>query len=395
MTATELVPAGVVDVGAVPGDGVRQHAETCALRWLHGYVNAETRNAYAIDIGLSAEVRAALPGGPRSPAPAAAWAWIPWARARGLDPAGELTVETFESWVHTLHKTTGSKSVRRRRWGALCAFYARLRRDGLVRCDPDDLLNRRTMGLSGSDPSATVALTVLQMRALFVGAEIATGPARDRHRAMLAVLAATGCRAKELVSLDLDDYQRPAGNGPALLRLDGKGEKQRWVKLPAADADVVDAYLPVRVQPGPAGTVAVVGQVSAGRTAAPLFTTVRGRRVHVDDVTAMLRRIARRPQLDDPKPQVRAAARELAPIRDTIRPHQLRHAYARTAEENGVPLSQIKQDLGHASLVTTQTYLHAREVAEHSGAQVVSDTYHAGVLDLQTQDPTRTDAAEE
>jgi site-specific recombinase XerD len=390
--STELVlaPAPVVDVPASDRELQRRFAEQMATRWLHEYTSAKTRNSYGFDIGLSASIRASLPGGPVNPAPPEEWSWIPWALNQGIDPAGELTKVQAESYVHALEAAfPDTKNVRRRRWTALVAFYRSLRSEQVVRCDPNDLVNRRTMGLSGTDPSSTLPLTPGQIRALYVAVQLAVYN-RERYQAMVAVLAATGCRAEELVGLDLDDFRhQPAGH--ALLRLDGKGSKQRWVLLPAADTALVDAYLPSRVAPADTyRELALVGQVSSGySTPQPLFTTRTGRRVHEDNVALMLRTIARLPSHDDSRPAVQEAARQLAPIRDSIRPHQFRHSYADTASRNGVRIEQIAADLGHATVATTQTYLHASRLAEDSAARVVSGIYHAGVVDLRTQlDPT-------
>jgi integrase/recombinase XerD len=371
----ELVPAGasVVDRAADEWDLLRRRAEGLAVRWLHGYTTARTRNSYAVDIGLSPELRAALPDGPASPGPAPEWAWIPWALDHGINPAGQLRREHAEAYAHALNGQT--KRSRQRRWSALRAFYRHLRISDIVTCDPGEMVNRRTMGLSGADPSPTMPLHTDQVRALYLAAGL-PHQSRARSRALLAVLASTGCRAAELVGIDLADY-RPQPEGHALVLLDGKGGKRRWVVVPAPDAELVAEYLEVRVGPRPSAVVALPGQVSAGQSGqVPLFTTSKGQRLHVNAVTHTLRTIARRPSLNDQRAEVRKAAKLLAPIVDTIHPHPFRHTYTVVAERNGVPVSQIAQDLGHASIVTTQNYLHAQQGAEHSAARVVSGIYH-------------------
>lgn len=372
---TDLVPvaATLVDHAADKRERVRRRAEESVVRWLHGYSNPLTRNGYAFDIGLSPELRAALPGGPSKPRPAPGCVWIPWALDHGIDPSGQLRREDAEAYAHVLQDLP--KKTRQRRWASLCAFYRYLRVEGHVSCDPGEMVNRRTMGLAGSDPSTTLAPAATQVRALYLAASLSRRQ-RERNRAMLAVLAATGCRAAELVALDLGDY-RPHPDGHAKLRLHGKGGKERWALLPAPDTALVEAYLETRVARLTSGTVARVGDVSAGGLTQPLFTTSKGRRTHVDNVPRMLRTIARQARPDHPDPAVRDAARVLAPLVDSIHPHQLRHAYAVTAEQAGVQVSQIQRDLGHSSLSTTQTYLHAGEV-ERSAARVVSGIYHAG-----------------
>jgi integrase/recombinase XerD len=375
-----------------PGEAVAARAVRLAVECLQGYASVKTRNAYARDLGLPAEVRAALPGGPRNPAPPEDTAWIPWALARGVDPAGELTPEIVRAWVHTLQAAGAGKNVRRRRFAALLAFYRHLRVAKVVHCDPNNLINRKTMHLSGTDPSSTKPVTAAQVRALHLAAALDTTRSRERSQAMVAVISAAAPRVEEFVGLDLEDYQRVSPTGHGFLTLDGKGDKKRVQLLPPADCDLLDTYLQVRVAPDAGTEVTVAGQVSnRSPVAQPLFTSDCGTRLHVNSVTHILRRLAKLPQLDDSRAVVRAAARELAPIKDTLHPHQFRHGYASLAAENGVPLHHIQADLGHASLTTTQTYLHISDRAKNSAAAKVSGIYHAGVQ----QDIAATDTTEE
>lgn len=379
---SELVPveATVVDRVADERELWRRRAEELAVGWLHGYTNALTRNAYGRDIGLSPEVRAALPDGPANPAEPAAWSWIPWALNHGIDPAGQLTKQDAEAYAHVLEAHV--KRSRQRRWAALVAFYRFLRSEEIVTCNPDEMVRRRTMGLAGRPPSPTLPLHPRQVQALYLAATLpgrGLSPAmRLRRQAMLAVLAATGCRAAELVAINLADY-RPQVDGHALIQLHGKGEKDRWVMLPAPDAELVDAYLEVRTAPQTGVTVALPGDVSAHRAVPqPLFTTSRdggGTRLHVNEVQRTLDQLVCLPKLTHPDRKVREAAKILAPLVGNIHPHQLRHTYVTVAVRNGVSIVQVSDDLGHARLDTTQTYLHTEGV-ENSAARVVSDIYH-------------------
>jgi site-specific recombinase XerD len=355
-----------------------------AAGWLAGYTSAHTRNAYARALGLPPEMRAALPGGPRSPRPAPAWTWIPWCRSRpvgGLvDPAGDLEKGTVTAWAQALHAAhPQAKSTRAQAFAALCAFYRHLRQAGEVTTDPGDLLNRRTAGLSGTDPSATLALSAEQVHALLTAAACDTSSQAVRNQAIVAVLAATGARVAELVALDVGDYYPARPEKPGMLLLAGKGGKKRWQALPAAEVSLLQTYLTVRVPPlEQASTVPVVPGDVAARAAGedPLFTTRHGHRLHPDTIAPLLRRLAVLPASEDPNPDIAAAGQTLAPVKDRLHPHQLRHAYAVTAEAAGVPISRIQADLGHAHLSTTQTYLHAGQVADGSAAVLVSAAYH-------------------
>lgn len=372
-------------------DAARQAAENAYRlqgEWLHGMTNPKTRNSYAVDIGLRNTERAQLPGGVQKPKPLPSDAWVPFAISRGIDPAGELTVQQAEAYAHYLdYCHPDSKKTRQRRWAAVCSFYAFLQRNRLVYLTPKDLLDRqarRNVGLIGTAPKKSRALSVEQILAVRVAVRLDRTRDRVRNEAMIAVLAATGCRVEELVNLDVADFQRQHPGGPALVLLDGKGDKERWQMIPAADADLVEAYLAVRVAPEGGAEIAVAGQVGNRRVEQPLFTARRGKRMHEDALAQLLRRIVRIPQLDDSRAVVRGAALELAPILTTIRPHQFRHAYGTTAVKRGVDINRVRLDLGHVSLVTTQNYLDAGDVLERSAAQVVSDVYHSRDAELAT-----------
>lgn len=361
-------------------------AEDLAVEWLRGYTNVETRNGYAIDIGIRGEKRSRLPGGPARPKPLPPQAWIPWAVEHGIDPCGELTVRNVQDYAHALDPLP--KNTRRRRWFSLCGYYAFLRREKRVTSDPDLLIGgrngRKNMGLSGTEPTSTKPVTEKQMRAMYLASQLDTTQHRNRNRAMLSVQSVTGARTEEVVNLDLEDFQRVEPGGPALVLLDGKGAQERWQLIPARDADLVEDYIRTERVAAATGTeLTVAGQVSnRPRVRQPLFTTHQGERLHVDSIAPLYRRIAKIPQLDDPRPEVRAAARELLPIKDRLRPHQMRHSYAVTGEKNGKPVSQIAADLGHKNLATTHTYLHVSKQGENSAAAVVSDIYHAGEVEL-------------
>lgn len=88
-------------------------------------------------------------------------------------------------------------------------------------------------------------------------------PIGIRDRALLELLYATGARVSEAVGLDVDDL----AHGD-VLRLRGKGSKERIVPIGSFARDAVDAYL-TRVRPGLA---------AKGRASARLFLGARGRR---------------------------------------------------------------------------------------------------------------------
>ena len=147
-----------------------------------------------------------------------------------------------------------------------------------------------------------------------------------RDKALLEMLYATGLRVSELVGLDLEDVNFEE----RLLRVRGKGKKERLVPYGRAAEDSLHAYF--RVRPS-------LAQGRIGDTA--VFLNYRGERLS----TRSVQRI------------VRACIRQTA-LKRRISPHSLRHSFASHLLSRGADLRSIQELLGHASLATTQKYTH-------------------------------------
>ncbi len=63
---------------------------------------------------------------------------------------------------------------------------------------------------------------------------------------------------------------------------------------------------------------------------------------------------------------VKAAAKRVPGLEDTVSPHWLRHAHASHAMDRGAPVHLVKETLGHANIATTGRYLHARSTDSSS-----------------------------
>jgi integrase/recombinase XerC len=149
------------------------------------------------------------------------------------------------------------------------------------------------------------------------------GLAAARGRAILELLYATGIRCSELVGLDVAEVDRAS----RMIRVLGKGRKERIVPFGGRAGDAIDAYLPLRNQARP-------------RTDA-LFVNAQGRRLSDRSVRLLVRQ----------RTQAVALARRVSP-------HTLRHSFATHLLERGADLRAIQELLGHASLSTTQRYTH-------------------------------------
>jgi integrase/recombinase XerD len=156
--------------------------------------------------------------------------------------------------------------------------------------------------------------------------EPAATPRGLRDRAILEVLYASGLRATEIVGLRIENYLRD----DRLLRVVGKGDRERVVPVGAAAVAAIDAWL-TRGRP----------QLVKPRTGGELFLGEHGRRLTTARLWQIVQELAK-----------------LAGVEKRIWPHLLRHSFATHLLGRGADLRAIQEMLGHASLGTTQIYTH-------------------------------------
>jgi len=167
------------------------------------------------------------------------------------------------------------------------------------------------------------AITIEQMAALLAASD-GDSPQALRDKALLELLYATGARISEAVALNVDDV---IDND--VVRLFGKGSKQRIVPLGSYARDAIDAYL-IRVRP----------MLAARGDATPaLFLGVRGHRVSRQNAWLIIR-----------------AAADRAHLGLSISPHTFRHSFATHLLAGGADVRVVQELLGHSSVATTQIY---------------------------------------
>jgi integrase/recombinase XerD len=171
------------------------------------------------------------------------------------------------------------------------------------------------------------ALTIAQVESLLAATD-GDEPGALRDRALLELLYATGARVSEAVSLNVDDLVGEAGTTD-LVRLFGKGSKQRIVPVGSYARSALDAYL-VRSRP----LLSV-----RGRATPALFLGMRGARLSRQNAWLVIRAAAERAQLDV-----------------EVSPHSLRHSFATHLLQGGADVRVVQELLGHASVATTQIY---------------------------------------
>ncbi|WP_432506987.1 site-specific tyrosine recombinase XerD [Kineococcus arenarius] len=195
-------------------------------------------------------------------------------------------------------------------------------------------------GHSVADPASLVrppapprrlptALTVEEVTRLLEVAGAGGGPAALRDRALLELLYGSGARISEAVGLDVDDVSPQVLGESGVVRLRGKGSKERVVPLGSYARRALEQYL-VRARPELA---------SHGRGAAALFLNSRGARLSRQSAWAVLQAAAGR-----------------AGIARAVSPHTLRHSFATHLLRGGADVRVVQELLGHASVATTQVY---------------------------------------
>jgi integrase/recombinase XerC len=211
-----------------------------------------------------------------------------------------------------------------RKVGAIHTFYRWAAARGVVATDPAAMLGRPKV----SSRLPTVLRTAEAVTIVEAPAATDATPAEQavalRDRAILELLYGSGLRVAEVAGLSHDaiDLDR------RIVRVMGKGSKEREVPLSGHAVVALREYLPRRADLGAPGSPA-------------LFFNRKRKPVGVRDVHAMVDRYG---------------ARVLSGRHVT--PHTLRHSFATHLLEGGADLRAVQELLGHASLATTQRYTH-------------------------------------
>jgi len=156
-------------------------------------------------------------------------------------------------------------------------------------------------------------------------------PQRIRDRALLELLYATGARISEALALDVDDLAPLRFEDAGVIRVTGKGAKQRIVPVGGYASAAIEDYL-VRVRP--------VFAAAAKQASPALFLGVRGGRLSRQHAWLIIREAGERAGLEA----------------DALSPHTLRHAFATHLLQGGADVRVVQELLGHASVATTQIY---------------------------------------
>jgi integrase/recombinase XerD len=263
-----------------------------------------------------------------------------WLREQGVEETAAVTPVMLGSFVADRaagHPPMAASSLARLQ-SSVRGLHRFLAREGIEAADPSS--NLRPPKQAKRLPKA---LTIDQVERLLDaagppppigsspdGAGAGAGASGDlvglRDRALLELLYATGARVSEIVQLDVDDL----AHGD-VLRVRGKGSKERIVPVGSYARAAVDAYL-TRSRP----------ELSRrGRATPRLFLGARGAPLSRQSAWLVIHSAAERAQLSG-----------------HVSPHTLRHSFATHLLQGGADVRVVQELLGHASVATTQIYTY-------------------------------------
>jgi integrase/recombinase XerC len=164
-------------------------------------------------------------------------------------------------------------------------------------------------------------------------AKLEDGVLLCRDRAILELLYASGLRVSELTGLNMADIDQK----DQVVRVMGKGRKERIVPYGSKAAEALRRYWPVRDE------LLLVNQGNKKKSGAEAaFLNYKGTRLTTRSVGRLVKKYVK-----------------LVNVNWDLHPHSLRHAFATHLLADGADLRAIQELLGHSSLSTTQKYTHA------------------------------------
>lgn len=241
-----------------------------------------------------------------------------------LQSQGDTLLSTSAEFIHSYQENRAesgfAKSSNARLVSSLRRFFAYLLAQKQISCDPTAML--ATPKIARHLPGS---LSETQVEQLLAAPDVEVA-LECRDKAMLELLYATGLRVSELVGLTLDQLSLRQG----LVRVTGKGNKERLVPMGELAIDAVQLYL-----------VASRAELTGEQQTDIVFPSRRGTRMTRQTFWHRIKHYALK-----------------ANISTQLSPHTLRHAFATHLLNHGADLRVVQLLLGHSDLSTTQIYTH-------------------------------------
>lgn len=242
-----------------------------------------------------------------------------WLAERGVTQPDDVTLPLIERYVAELSERGLAASSVERAASAVKGFHRFMLADEIARTLPTADLPLP------AKPERLPDVISREDAARLLDQPFPGTPAGLRDHAVLEVLYGCGLRASELVGLD----ERAVLLDEGLLRVFGKGSKERVVPVMGAAARALGAYL----ERGR-------GVLAGRRPCAAVFLNARGGRLSRQSVHAVVEKYGRVVGISG------------------LHPHTLRHSFATHLLEGGADLRVVQELLGHANVATTQLYTH-------------------------------------
>jgi len=242
--------------------------------------------------------------------------WLEFLSRAPLPAPAAVDRLVLREWLADLHARRLRPASIRRKISCLRSFFQLLLRRGAVAANPAKLLRSpkqaRTLPRVPSEEQANRLIDGVASRSL-------RRPFPERDLLLFELLYGCGLRISEAVGLDLDDVDR----AERMIRVRGKGRREREIPLGAKAAAALEAYLAVR-------------GLAPERA---LFLNHRGGRLSSRGAFGIVTQYSRLLEGDS-----------------SLHPHSFRHAFATHLLAAGADLRVIQELLGHAQLSTTQKY---------------------------------------
>ncbi len=242
---------------------------------------------------------------------------------QGVSKTAELALDLIRDWLYEADQRGLTKTTLARKSAAIRSYSAWLKKTQQIENDFAQRL--KSPKASRSLPKVVSRETLSEIFDLLSGQASAENPNGLRDLLAIELLYASGCRVSELVGLNLEDVDYSRN----ILRVMGKGAKQRMVPFGSPAREVLDIWIRTG-RP----------QLESDKSGQALMINSRGQRLGVRQVYALV-----------------AGLLEGTPT-GVAGPHALRHSAATHLLDGGADLRAVQELLGHASLGTTQIYTH-------------------------------------
>lgn len=232
-----------------------------------------------------------------------------------------ISYEHLQEFLYQISKINYSERTQARWISSIKGFFSFLLEDELREDNPSALLETPKLGLYLPD-----TLSLEEIEKLISATEENTDLAK-RNRCMIEVLYGCGLRVSELTELQISNINFKEN----YLKIQGKGDKVRFVPLADYTADFIKNY---------------INNIRSKQKINPkhsdiLFLNSRGAQISRQMVFLIIKEIVRK-----------------ADIQKNISPHTFRHSFATHLLQNGADLRFIQEMLGHSSITTTEIYTH-------------------------------------